>query len=627
MAIPGPRAISQLSSPLALSLVVASVLVFLPGGLFRFAWPKVLILVAAVIPAALAKAQGRLPGRFLIALGVGAGIFGLAVLESPDPVGAFFGRWPRYEGLPMLVVYGAMLFLGAKLLGGPENEENASARLLWHRLLAVASLIVFAIGVLEACGLRPLGGGADVRPGATLGNATDEGLFGVLAFGALLGPSFAAKSWFTRCGCAAAAAVAVLSGSRAALLGLLVVLVVAELSGARTGRRYSWRSLAWIAGSVVAVAALVALIPASSDRLLTTGTVNGRWLLWQESLQLIAEHLWTGVGPSGFVDAIPAHHDAAWGAQVGTGFPPDSPHMWILQALAAGGIPLLLAAAVLTISVVALGVIRLRRTDTVGQRRFLGSCLAAVAAYGLCLLTAFTSPGTTPLALFMTGALISVPAAPGSAPALGKSGSLAVWRRPGRVVPAVAAAVVLLVLALPATVAEWPMRAGTDAAAQGRIDEADRQFALATALRPWDSDTALLAAEAFAGRAADGDPAAASMSMKWAQSSLARTPESLEAGLAMAIGQLNTGDLLGAKQRLDEMLARTPVASDLHLQRGIAEFGLGQPASSIEDLQTAAAQDPQSPLPWNVLAKVYNRLGDQPRSQTAQQHADRLASE
>lgn len=612
------RGAAALAAPVALALTAASALVFLPGGLFRFVWPKLAVLLAAVVVGVVAKARGRLPSRFHIALGVGDGVFGLAVLASPDPVASFFGRWPRYEGLPTLAVYGAALLLGARLLGGAGTEENLRTRLLWHRLLAGVSVIVCLLGILEAFGLRPLGGGADVRPGATLGNATDEGLFGVLAFGALLGPSFATREWLIRSGCAAAGAVAVVSGSRAALLGLLVVVLVAELSGVRTGRGPSWRSLAWVAGAVSAVVVLAALVPVSRERLLSTETVNGRWLLWQESLRLIAGHLWTGVGPSSFVDAIPGYHDAAWGAQVGTGFPPDSPHMWVLQALAAGGVPLLLTAGVLSVAVVALGVARVRQAHSTEHRRFTGSLLAAVVAYGVCLLTAFTSAGTTPLALFMAGALISVPAARG--------GDATAERRAGRLLVGIGAAVALLGMAVPAAAAEWPMEAGTEAAAGGRSDEADRQFALAAALRPWDSDTALLAAQAFAGPAADGDPAAARMAMKWAGTALARTPGSAEAGLAMAIGQMNTGDLAGAKQRLDALIARSPVASDLHLHRGIAEFGLGQPASSIEDLRTAAAQDPRSALPWDVLAKVYDRLGDQQQAQLAQRRAQLLAS-
>ena len=627
--------------------MVGSLLAFLPGGLFRFAWAKVVVvlialgaglLVTRADPAHLAR-TGRLPRSIVVLLGTGSAVLLLAALFAPSPASALLGRWPRYEGAVVLAVYTAALVLGAKVLGG---TDSASRWQLFHRALAVVALPLAVICILESAGLRPLGGAADLRPGATLGNASDQGLVGVMIAAVLALPSLPAgkSSWLLRTGCAAGILITVLSGSRAALLGLVSVVAVCVLGGFLAGRRprqsgkqnpapaLTWKGMTIAGGSLAGLALLVVLIPGARDRLFYGDTVTGRWLLWQQTLEMAWAHPWFGVGPSGFVDVFPGHQTQQWAVQTGGDFPPDSPHSWLLQALLAGGIPLLLLALLLAATTMRTAVVRIRAADGTHRNTLIGA-LAAVVGYGVGLLTGFTSPGTTPLAAFICGGLIaSTLAAP--ATQLHKS-RLGQWANtpPARTAATAAGALAVvggLILAVPAAAAEWPMGAGVGAAGDGNIAQAQRHFQAAQALRPWDSDTALLAAQAFAGPAAEGDPEAAARAVEWAKVSLARTPDSVEAGLALSIGYLNGGDIPAAKQKLDELISRAPYTSGLYVQRGIASFGLGQPEQSIADLQTAAGQSPDSPVPWQVLARVYQRIGQDGNAAMAQEQADRLAA-
>ncbi|WP_078109040.1 O-antigen ligase family protein [Arthrobacter sp. SRS-W-1-2016] len=537
---------------------------------------------------------------------------------------ALLGRWPRYEGVLVLGVYAGLMILGAKVLGGPERNHRWPVLL---RALAGVSVVLALVSLLESVGLRPLGGAADLRPGATLGNASDQGLVGLMITAVLALPAIRGHrvNWFLSAGCVAAVFTTVLSGSRAALLGLVVASIILVLGVVLGERRIDRRIFATVICTVVGAGLLILLVPGLRERLMTGSTITGRWLLWGQSLKMAADHPWTGVGPSGFVDVFPAYQNQQWAIQTGGDFPPDSPHLWLLQALLAGGIPLLLAALLLGVSVLAAAVHRIRTADNPQRTQLIGS-FAAIAGYCAGLLTGFTSPGTTPLAVFLCGGLIATTAQ--QAPLLTGKLGLAVERlRSGRVrfalgVGAVAAG---LAIALPATAAEWPMDAGARLARDGDIAGAEDQFQAAYSLRPWDSDTALLAAQAFAGPASDGNPEAAARALKWAKISLARTPGSIEAGLALSIGYMHTGNLQTAKDHLDTLIARAPYTTALYIQRGVANFGLGEPTQSLTDLQTAASQSPSSPLPWSIMAGIYDRIGDHDKAAAARVQADQIS--
>ena len=601
-------------------MVACSVLVFQPGGLFRFTWMKVVWLLAAVGVGALVQAGGRMPQGIRRALWATAILVAISAAFSANPLASFLGRWPRYEGALVIALYIALFALGAKVLGGPGRTRSWA---IFRTALTPAVVIVSVISACEAAGLRPLGGAADLRPGATLGNATDQGIIGVLAAAVLALPALRGRDWPARIGLAAAALTTVLSGSRAAILGLAAVVLVLVAAAIRTPRRTRAAAAGGAALVVLGVAAVA--IPVARERLFSADTVNGRWLLWDESLKLIAQHPWTGVGPNGFVDAITGFHTLEWAVRVGAPFPPDSPHSWLLQAAAVGGLPLLLAAALLAFLILRSARAGIRAAEPGADRDNLTGALAAVVAYGLMLLTAFTSPATSPLAAFICGGLVSTSRA-----------AVPQVRPRAKVVPAVrktfpagAVASGLLValglgIAVPAAIAEWPMAEGVAAVAAGDLTTAESHFQRAYGLRPWDSDTALLAAQAFTGPAADGDPIAANHAIEWARIALDHTPGSSEAGLALAIGYINSGSLQEGKDTLDHIIERSPFDSSAYLQRGVANFGLGNVQDSLADLAAAAERAPASAEPWTILTRIYDRLGDPEAAGQARARADAL---
>jgi O-antigen ligase len=91
-------------------------------------------------------------------------------------------------------------------------------------------------------------------------------------------------------------------------------------------------------------------------------------------------HPLSGVGPSGFVDALPRYLEAEWARTVGDIFPVDSPHNWPLQTLAVGGFPLLvLVVLLIMVSMVAV-VRRMRVSPSASEGRYLAVVLVTVAA-------------------------------------------------------------------------------------------------------------------------------------------------------------------------------------------------------------------------------------------------------
>lgn len=606
--------------------MAASLLALQPGGLFRFLWIKLVVVILAVLAGLMSPVGARLPLAVKAVTAACVLWIAVAMLLSDTPLASIGGRWPRYEGLLTLAVYVAVFAVGAKVLGGSGGSRR---RALLSLSLAVAAIALFVIAALESAGLRPLGGAEDVRPGATLGNATDQGLVGVVIAGALAAQGDLDKAWqvwLRRVGLLAGAGVAVLSGSRAALVALLVVAVFGAFTWMKAK---SWSPLKIAAGAAAAaagIALVVLLVPAARDRLLSAGTVDGRWLLWDRSLGLIADHSVSGVGPSGFVDAFPAYLNGQWARTVGDSFPADSPHSWPLQALAAGGFPLLvLVLALIAVSVVAV-VRRLRETRQAAERRYLAVVLVTVAAYALALLTHFTSVGTTALVAFLCGGLVG---RDGGTLAPVRTGVISVFGAGLlRAVPGLTGVVLVLgalAIAFPAALAEWPMGAGARAAAAGDNAGAQRAFVQARQLRPWDSDTALLAAQAFAGPATAGDQEAARYAVDWGRLARERTPGSQEAGTALAVGYLYSGDVPAAKDLLDALVIDAPYSTTLYVHRGVAQFGMGRSTEAIADLEHAASLDPSLDTPWRVLANIHQRLGNVQEALAASQRADSLA--
>ena len=570
----------------AVGLVVCSSIVFMPGAFDPYVWPKIVVAALGVLLAATAPARGRLP-RELVAVGTLAlVVVVVAACAGGTPWASLLGRFPRYEGLPVLGLYLACFWAGARLLG-PDGGARRSALVVTASAVGV---VVAAAAVLEIVGLPVTPSTDSTRTGTVVGNATDQGIVALLVLSVLLAPAVRERDRVAAVGAGAAVVGLATSGSRAALaVGALVVVV--HLVRWRGARRATWVPLASALGALVALALA---IPSTRDRLLSSGTVTGREVLWNESWRLVKHHLLIGVGPSRYVDAIGAVHDDTWVAKVGVAAPPDSPHLWPLQALSTGGFPLLLLAVAFAALVAWRGVERLRAG---GDPLALG-LLCAVMGYGLVLLTHFTAPATACLAMLLAGALVSRPV-PSPSPTLARAGAIGV----------AAAAAVGVVAGMSFTIADVRLKQGVDAVADGRLAAADAAFTSAYRLRAHDGDVAMLAAQTLAAPASNGSREAATLTFGWASLSSEKTPDSYATGLSRGLSRIQLGDLAAAQADLDRTVSLFPTEPQVRVQRALARFGQGDVAGALSDLDEAQRLDPKDPTAARLRTAMLQRVG------------------
>lgn len=545
----------------------------------RFVFGKLVFSAAAIAAAALGGRQGRLPRNVALTVAVGVAVFTLACLLSPTPIASLVGRWPRYEGVPVILTYVGCAWIGARIVG--RRSRSVDDALL--TALAVASIALAVVSTLGALGWEIEGASAETRTGSVLGNATDQGLVAMMLFAVLFGPALARRTPLLVAGAVAGPLTVVLSGSRAALLATFVALAVHAVVMLRD--RTPRRVLMAAGGSFLALGALALALPQIRDRLGEGRTITGRLLLWKETLQVGGDRWWLG-GPSTFVDKVGRYRDQDWVREVGTSNPPDSPHSWPLQALVAGGVPLLLVAVTLAALVLVVGWRAVRRE---ADPLVLG-LLAATVGYGIALLPNFTIAGSTCLAAFLVGCLVSEPA-PRTEP------------RPLVWAVAAAAAAGAVVFAMGA-LAERALQDGIEDATGGDSVAADAAFERAEHLRPLDGDVAMLAAQTQAGLADNDVEGAAERAKHWAEKSLDRTPDTYASGLALAVAQVHDQDLDAALRTLDPLVELYPTEPGARIQRGLARFGLGDVDGARSDLRRARALDPRNPVPGRLLRKI-----------------------
>src|SRR5450759_1113091 len=70
---------------------------------------RIIVLGAALALGMLAPSRARLSRRMVIAFGAGAAVFVVTALIGRTPLLSLIGRYPRYEGLPMIAAYAAAL--------------------------------------------------------------------------------------------------------------------------------------------------------------------------------------------------------------------------------------------------------------------------------------------------------------------------------------------------------------------------------------------------------------------------------------------------------------------------------------------------------------------------------------
>jgi Flp pilus assembly protein TadD len=611
----------------AIRLAVLSTVVFLPGALDRWVFPKELVLIAACVLISLVASKGRLPVWLWILFAAATVLLVTAALAGEAPLAQLLGRWPRYEGVVTISVYVSATWLGARALGPATGEPRLAD---FRSVVSVAALLLGLVSMLEALGFRPIPSDLE-RPGALLGNATDQGIVGVMFFALLVVPTVRYWLPFDRqkrafpvlpaAGVIGALVSAVSSASRAAIIALVVViaaLAVVELVRS-VGTR---RRVVVVTSSLLALSALfVALAPLAAARLsgaspLSAGTVADRVINWKATMALVAEHPLIGVGPSGFVDAITPKLGPDWYAIVTPGTTLDSPHNWILQALAAGGVPLGLLALGTAGTVSIVGFRRWRAAVSAkpyGRADQLAGTGLALIGFAIALLTHFTSPGTTILAALLVGSLVALP--PKTMLPTVRAELVQYLRTAGFVLGASVFALLSL--------SEVALQNGTSAIAQGRVVDAQNNFSQAIALRPWDADAASIAAQLFAAAADRGSKDSVPLAIDWANRSLSGTPNSVPALMALAVGQQYAGSFAEARVTLVRAQTLAPLDGAIALRLGGVLVLLGDFPSAETQLTRAASLLPSDPGPWRALEYLYEKTG---RPQLAGEASARAAS-
>jgi O-antigen ligase/Tfp pilus assembly protein PilF len=589
---------------LSAGLLLLGPVVFLPGALDRFVLIKAAVVMVGTAGAfALARGRGRLPAYIWALIAAAAVWLVLAALTSAAPLAQLIGREPRFEGLVMLPVYVAALAASARLFG---PRSSASERDRFLLLLMIASALVAALAALELLGLRPLSSSVS-RPGSLFGNASDEGAWGAMVaamFGAF---ALRRRDWVIWTGLGTSLFVAVGSGSRGALAGLIggaLTLVVLRL------RR---QTLLLVGAGLASVLVAAILIPATRARVfggnsLANSTVGGRVELWRETLRLDVHHLLFGVGPSGFVDAIGKFQTVSWFRANGVDYPPDGPHNWLLQALSAGGVVLLAVGLAFAACLLVQGVRRAREpSDSPSAHTDPTWALGATAgllAYAVALLFHVTSIGPAVTACTFGGVILAVqPRA--STP----------WRWVASVVCAVFG-IVLLIGAL----AEIPLKAAVVAAVNGDAVTADRNFRTAHALRPWDSDLSQTAGHALIAIAQSGGSTAVVDAGPWLSKAASATPNSVNTLLDLASVAELRGDYSGALGYLDDANRLAPNNPLVLLRRGVVHAEAKDYPSAESDLVEVTAILPTSQDAWSDLARVYRLQGRSSDAAAAESH-------
>lgn len=412
---------------LVVAVAVLVPLAIAPGLVLSYdVTPKVAILLAGAALAlpwrrsgreALAGLMGTAPGKWLGWLSASSALWlVVSTAASADAAVSLTGSaWRRFGLVSRLALIAWALIAAAHL------HRRPGGIVLLLRGTAVAGLVVAVYGVAQYFGADPLlspesyhigeGERRIVRPPATLGYVTYAATYYLhVAFSGLaLWRCDEGRRWRILGAIAGTAAVVaiVLSGTRAALLGLLV-------GGALLAwrdRPRSWRRVAAILAAGLALFAIMLASPAGQRlraRLIWAWEepVGGarRWL-WADALRMGRARPWTGWGPETFLAEFPPFQSLEL-ARAYPDFHHESAHNVFLDALTECGFPgLLLLAAFCALGWRCAG----RARESSSLTAILGATLAAAVVSQQ--FSVFTVP--TALYFFLTvAALVALAAGP-----------------------------------------------------------------------------------------------------------------------------------------------------------------------------------------------------------------------
>ena len=464
-----------------------------PHLLFYFdVTPKVVLLMFGAALALLIS-RGRAAWKALLARPAGRWFCGLlaaqalslivsSALSVASPLSVHGGTWRRFGLLSQIALLVFALISAAWL---SEDRTRLGALM---RAIAVSGALAALYGVSQYFGYDPLlvrsayvtgeGEWAIVRPPGTLGHA---GYFATwLLYPTFAGVRLAARDskrawrWFGVTAAGLCAIAMVLSGTRSALLGLLVGAVALAAGMSARLRVYS------ISGAVALLLAATALYVSPAGQPLRARVFawrqdplgGARPTLWRDSLRMGAARPLAGFGPETFAGQFPRYESAAL-ASNWPDFYHESPHNMFLDAWIAQGLP----GVALLLTLAGLGLV----TAWVGRiPELVAGLIAALAAQQF---LSFTIP-TALLFYLWLAVVVSLTSARAS------SGLKPARFRIARIAVRVALAGLLLLFGVQLWMADWNMSKAQADLDRGRVEAAltDSDQARAWAPPGWSAD-------------------------------------------------------------------------------------------------------------------------------------------
>jgi O-antigen ligase len=621
-----------------------------PWGYNPYGPPKLMVLMvaAAVIAVGLAldrnaarRARAALGGsKFAWVALATAGLASLSVATSLDPVRSLVGSYAEYQGIASLAAC-LMVGIGVVCVLAQPTGPRALGR-------AVAGLLIFSglYAVAQRAGLdlvavRMSYDVARVR--ATLGNASNMGVFLCLAAPWAVGTLLRDPSRFWRVMAGAAlclsAIALVWTGSRGAWVGAAAGALVGVAFASRgSGVRVAGRRLGIAVGAIAVLAALALLVPGTAARIAGSqdagGTAAWRLVAWRSAASMAWDRPLLGWGPGAFRYAYPRYRlpeaqDAQASGQVIT-----DAHNVVLQTAASSG----LATAFGLVLVFALAMRTAWGTPR-GKpdqaRRMPDAALvaASLAAGAAALMFHFVTLDSAVLVALGIGSTVAMDVA-------GADGRSRVSETPSRVEQAVRYGAVLVgmialagaLAAATLCVADTHVIRGFALARRGSWTTAASEFDAAVALAPWEPAVVWAKGRAaidVAGKSADPQALADGVAALDAAHSALPADAAVvldRANLRLAAG-ITGGDraLLSASlPDLDVVLRNDPYNAPALASRATAKAGLGDLAESVADYERSIGLSSPSRTTLLNLAAVYEKLGRIGDAADARRRADTI---
>lgn len=335
------------------ALVAGVPLLIAPRFFFYFdVIPRIVLLLAAAAAAIIMRGVWRSPAtgtskRFLTLAALQGTVAVLATIASVDRGVSLLGGTWRKEGLLVELAILTVAVATFNLL----SAEPGRVR-FFLRLAALVSILIAVYGIAQYFGIDPLlpsaayhfgdGQFTIVRPPSTLGHAAYFAsylLFAVFAAVALMRLETGMWKAVAIAAAVAGAFAIVLSGTRAAILGLIAGALFLVLREGRSTLRKA------AVGFTVTFALLVAFYVSppgahlrarmhwsSDDRL-----GGARLLLWRDTLRMSGARRISGYGPETFAVEFPKHESLEL-ARAFPDFYHESPHNILLDALVSDGV-------------------------------------------------------------------------------------------------------------------------------------------------------------------------------------------------------------------------------------------------------------------------------------------------